>query len=345
MTMPTSDLSQEEGLTEVEESSGEAKIEGRSPRQLAMARLKKDKMTLVAIALVALFILVGILSPILSKFGILDATTLHNIGDSSLLHAGGNETGLPKGAFGGISWRHPFGVEPGTGRDLLSRVMLGMTYSLVISIVAMLISIVIGTVLGLLAGFVGGKVDFFISRFVDLVLCFPQTLMLLALSGTYTILIGKILGFFSLPGGNLAAGVYVTLVLGVFGWPAYARVIRSQVMSLRNREFVEAARSLGSNNRRLWFTEVLPNLWPPILVYSSLILPINVSAEAALSFLGVGIKAPTPTLGNVLTDSVSYSVSDPMYFFIPAFAIMLVVLAFNLMGDGIGDAIDPKKDR
>ncbi len=340
MTMPTSDLSQEEGLTEVEESSGEAKIEGRSPRQLAMARLKKDKMTIVAIVLVALFVLIGILSPLLAKFGILDPFTYHNSGDSNLLHVNGNLTGLPKGSFGGISWSHPFGLEPGTGRDLLSRIMLGMTYSLIISVVAMLISIVIGTVLGLLAGFIGGKVDFFIGRFIDLVLCFPQTLMLLALSGTFTLYLNK-LG----AKGTFGDGLYVMLVLGVFGWPAYARVIRSQVMSLRNREFVEAARSLGSNNRRLWFTEVLPNLWPPILVYSSLILPINVSAEAALSFLSVGIKAPTPTLGNILTDSVNYTTSDPMYFFLPAFAIMLVVLAFNLMGDGIGDAIDPKKDR
>lgn len=341
MTMSTPELSQGDDLTEVQESEGEARIEGRSPSQLALARLKKDRMTQVALGIAALFILIGIVAPILVKFGVLDPYTGHNTGKGSLLYADGNRIGLPKGSFGGVSWSHPFGVDPLNGRDLLSRLMLGTTYSLFIALAAMIISIVIGTVLGLLSGFIGGKVDFFISRFIDLVLSFPQVLMLLALSGTFILALQKI----GLPGGNVSTGVYVVLVLGVFGWPAYARVIRSQVMSLRHREFVEAARSLGSSNRRIYFTEILPSLWPPILVYSSLILPINVSTAAALRYLGVGIKPPTPTLGNILTDSVNYSISDPTYFFLPALFIVLIVLAFNLVGDGIGDAIDPKKDR
>ena len=335
MTLPTPDVSEvgEEDLSAVEGDSAKV-IEGRSPMQLAMARLRKDRMTQVALALVAIFVIIAIVAPILDWVGVLDPTGYNN----NLIDPATG--GLHKGSFGGISWSHPLGLEPGTGRDLLSRLLEGMTFSLVISVVAMLISIVLGTLVGIISGFLGGKVDFFLSRFVDLVLCFPQTLMLLALSGTFIAWL-VVLG---VPAGNVSTGLYVMLILGLFGWPAYARVIRSQVMSLRNREFVEAARSLGSSNRRIYFTEILPNLWPPILVYSTLILPINVSAEAALSYLGVGIKAPTPTLGNILTDSVNYAQGDFMYFLMPAVAIMLVVLAFNLVGDGLGDAIDPKRD-
>ena len=147
------------------------------------------------------------------------------------------------------------------------------------------------------------------------------------------------------PPGNPSRIVYLILVLGFFGFPYFGRIIRGQVLSLREREFVEAARSLGARGPRIWFTELLPNLWAPILVYTSLILPANVSTEAALSFLGVGVGVPTPTLGNVLTDSVNFLVADPTYFLLPGIAIFLIVLSFNLLGDGLRDALDPKSDR
>ncbi len=232
------------------------------------------------------------------------------------------------------------GVEPGTGRDVLSRLVLGVTFSLLIAFSATVVAVVIGTVMGIISGFNGGQTDFWISRLVDMVLSFPQTLMLLALSGLFIEVISKVA-----PEGNPSIALYVILVLGLFGWPSVARIIRGQVLSLREREFVESAKSLGARNGRIYFRELLPNLWAPILVYFTLVMPAYISAEAALSFLGVGIKPPTPTLGNILTNSVNYASSDFTYFIFPALFIAILVLSFNLLGDGLRDALDPKADR
>lgn len=219
--------------------------------------------------------------------------------------------------------------------------MLGVSFSLTIALSASLLTIVVGTVVGIISGFVGGAVDFWISRIIDMILSFPQTLMLIALSAMFV----GVLVSFGVPDGAPANGLYIILFLSLFQWPAFARIVRGQVLSLREREFVEAARSLGARNPRIWFKELLPNLWAPVLVYFSLYLPQFVSAEAALSFLGVGIKPPTPTLGNVLTSSVVYSTAAPLFFFTPAATIAIIVLAFNLLGDGLRDALDPRASR
>lgn len=313
----------------------EKKIAGRTPWQLAMARLRRDRKTMVVLGMVVLAIVLAILAPILSKLGALDPFTYHQ----ELID--GNTGGLPRGGGGGLSGSHPLGIEPGTGRDVLSRITLGVTFSLTVALSATIISVVIGTVLGLIAGFLGKWPDFAITRLVDMVLSFPQTLMLLALSGMF---IGIITSA-GVPPGNLSNGTYIVLVLGFFGWPYIARIIRGQVLSLREREFIEAAKSLGAKNGRIYFKELLPNLWAPLLVYGTLLLPSYISAEAALSYLGVGIKPPTPTLGNVLTDSVNYAQADVTFFVFPAIAIATLVLSFNLLGDGLRDALDPKAGR
>jgi peptide/nickel transport system permease protein len=217
----------------------------------------------------------------------------------------------------------------------------GITFSLVIAISATCISVLIGTVLGIVGGFSGGWVDAIVGRFIDLTLSFPQTLMLLALSGPMIIALQNA----GVPSGDTANGLYVILVLGLFGWPGIARIIRGQVLSIREREFIDAARLLGAPRRRLYFKEVLPNLWAPLLVQFTLLMPAYISAEAALSFLGVGIKPPTPTLGNLLTGAIVYATTDPLFFFVPAILIMVIVVSFNLLGDGIRDALDPKSSR
>lgn len=308
-------------------------IEGRSLRQIAVSRLKRDKATLAAMTIAALFVLVAIIAPILVATGVLDPTTNHR----DLL----SQDGTPIGGFSGASSHHPLGVVPSSGTDLLSRLMYGVTFSVVVGLGATAVAMLIGMTVGLISGFAGGKADFLLSRLVDLVLCWPQTLLLLALSGT---IIARIQSF-GVKNSNIAAGIYIILVLGLFGWPTFARIIRGQVMTLRNREFIEAARSLGATNRRLYVTELLPNLWAPFLVYATLTFPAFVSAEAALSFLGVGIHAPTPTLGNIITDAIDFSQADPTYFFVPVITISVLVLSFNLLGDGLRDALDPKADR
>jgi peptide/nickel transport system permease protein len=297
-------------------------------------RLRHDKVTVVAFFVITFALLLAIAAPFMRMAGVLDPYALHN----NLV--GGFGT-LPTGRFGGVSWSHPFGVEPGTGRDLLSRILLGVSFSILIATSATLLSVLIGTTLGIISGYAGGAVDYWISRFMDLTLAFPQLLMLLALSPVLKQRITDL----GVPKGTATSAVYLILVLGFFGGPYLARIVRGQTLSLRNREFVEAARSLGASRRRIWFRELLPNLWAPVIVYASLTLPLNISAEAALSYLGVGLQAPTPSLGNILQDSVSWYQPDPTYFFAPGIVLVLIVLSFNLFGDGLRDALDPKSHR
>ena len=339
MTLPATDLDTHVGppVGESEPEAGTA-IVGRSPMQLAMRRFRKDKLSMFAFSVVVLYFLAAVLAPFLVKFGVLDPYTFHNTGAGSLL----DEFTLPKGSWGGISGDHWLGVEPGTGRDVLARVWYGVTFSLVMAIAATIISVGLGTVFGIIAGVSGGFVDSAIGRLIDLVLSFPSTLMLLALSSLFIdILVHDI----HVPEGDVANGTYVVLVLGFFGWPYVARLVRGQVLSIREREFVEAAKLMGASRFRLYFKEILPNLWAPLLVSATITMPTYISAEAALNYLGVGIKPPTPTLGNVLRNSLDYAQFDFVFFFAPAFAIALIVVCFNLLGDGMRDALDPKTNR
>ncbi len=248
---------------------------------------------------------------------------------------------MPLGPLGGVSPTHWMGVEPGTGRDLFSRVIAGLTVSLVVATLAVLVSLIIGVIIGIVAGTTGGRIDWLLSRATDFVLSFPQTLMLIALSTIVIDVIQKALGTDRTP----ASMLFMILVMGFFGWPVFARIIRGQVLSLKEREFIEAAHSLGARRGRIYLKELLPHLWAPILVYTTLIMPQNIATEAALGFLGVGIQAPTPSFGSILNDSVHYATSDPAYFIFPGTTLFLVVLAFNLLGDGLRDALDPKADR
>ena len=340
MTTPVSDLQSHtatSGIGQQPDVPDEKKVAGRSPTQLALERFRKDKLSLVAFAVVAIYILLAILAPILRHVGVLDPYTYHNSDKFLNIELGA----IPRGAFSGATWSHPLGIEPGTGRDVASRLMLGITDSLTIALSATILAVAIGTVLGIVSGFSGGLVDATVGRLIDLTLSFPQTLMLLALSTTVVTLLVNI----GVPAGDLANGTYVVVVLAAFGWPPIARVVRGQVLSIREREFVEAAKLIGAPRRRMYFKEILPNLWAPLLVYFTLTMPAYISAEAALSFLQVGVKPPTPTLGNILTDSISYSQADFFFFFMPALLIAIIVVSFNLLGDGIRDALDPRGAR
>lgn len=309
-------------------------IAGRSPGQIAWARLKRDKVAMTALVFVVVVVLLAVAAPLLRMAGILDPYSFNY----NLIGGFGS---MPTGKFGGISLTHPFGVEPGTGRDVFSRVVLGVSFSLLIASSATILSVVLGMTFGIIAGYMGKGTDFWLSRLMDLILSFPQLLMLLALSPVLKQRITDL----GVPGGTPTSAVYLILVLGFFGWPYLARIIRGQVLTLRNREFVEAAQSLGAKRRRIWVKELLPNLWAPLIVYVSLTLPLFISTEAALSYLGVGLQAPTPSLGNILNNSVSYFDPDPTFFYVPGATLVLIVLAFNMLGDGLRDALDPKSMR
>jgi len=343
MTISASDREGPSISSQDEPEEGIEKVAGRSPTQLAVARFRADKLSMISFGVSAFIVLCAIAAPILVKVGVLDPYTLNQDKlDTSL-------GGIPFGSLGGVSWSHPFGLAPGNGEDLLSRLSLSMTWSLGIALTGTLITVTIGVVFGIVSGFSGGLIDSTVGRFIDLTLSFPQTMMLLALASPTVLLIQTdianlpLLGF--LENRDLANGLFVVMILAAFGWPPVARVVRGQVLSIREREFIEAAKLIGASRWRLYFKEVLPNVWAPILVYTTLLIPAYISAEAAFSFLGVGIKPPTPTLGNILRDSVSYTSADPTYFFLPGVILATAVVAFNLVGDGARDALDPKTHR
>ncbi|WP_257425632.1 ABC transporter permease [Nocardioides carbamazepini] len=341
MTIPGSELEIHEAAVPVEDDAV-VKVAGRSPTQLAIARFRADKLSMISFVLSVLIVLCAIAAPILVALGVLNPNEPHQ----NLLSDDGV---LPQGAFGGVSWDHPLGVDPGLGRDLLSRLMLAISSSLAIALTGTVITVIIGSILGIVAGFSGGLIDATIGRIIDLTLSFPQTMMLLAMAApTVQLLrndVGDLPGLGFLGKADLANGVFVIGILAVFGWPPVARVVRGQVLSIREREFIEAARLFGASRRRLYFREVLPNVWAPVLVYLTLLVPAYISAEAAFNFLNVGIKPPTPTLGNILAHSKDYTSGDPTYFFLPGFLLALIVVVFNLVGDGARDALDPKSHR
>jgi len=304
-------------------------IEGRSLGQIAWMRLRQDKVAMAGGIVVIFLILVAIFGPYLVQ----NPLTFHeNLIDPTFSR--------PYGTLGGISAAHPFGVEPITGRDLLARVVNGARVSLIIAFLSTALAVGIGVVMGVIAGFFGGWVDSVIARAMDIFLAFPLLVFAIALVGVIPS------SAFGLSGNSLRIGLLI-FVIGFFAWPYMGRIIRGQTLSLREREFVDAARSLGARGPYILFRELLPNLVGPILVYSTLLIPTNILFEAALSYLGVGIIPPTPSWGGMISDAVNngiYSV-DPMYMIIPGLAIFITVLAFNLFGDGLRDALDPKSSR
>jgi len=304
---------------------------GRSLKQIIWARLRRDRVAMICLVILIVFYLVGIFGPVVAGWvGIspyaFDANAISDLG------------GKPVGALGGISLAHPLGVEWGTGRDIFAQLIFGLRISLIISTSATVITVFLGTVIGIIAGYSRGLTDNVIGRIMDLVLAFPFLLIVLALSGVLT----DRLTSMGVPEGNASRILYLILVMSVFGWPYLARIVRGQVLSLREREFVEAAVAMGAGRRRILFTEILPNLWAPILVYATLTLPSYIGLEAALSFLGVGVLPPDTTFGAMLANSVTYFNVVPTYLFIPGTVLVILVVSFNLFGDSLRDALDPK---
>ncbi|WP_055587599.1 ABC transporter permease [Peterkaempfera griseoplana] len=305
-------------------------IEGRSLGRIAWERLKRDKVALGGGVVVILLLLVGVLAPVLCALVGQDPATFHtDLLDASL------GIGTPKGSFGGMSGTHLLGIDPTYGRDIFSRIVYGAQISLIVAFGAAALAVVIGVLLGMAAGFFGGWVDSFLSRTMDVLLAFPQLLFSIAL---VSVVPTKLFGL----SGSGPRILVLIFVIGFFGWPYIGRIVRGQTLSLREREFVEAARSLGAGQLHIMIKELLPNLVAPILVYTTLMIPTNILNEAALSFLGVGVQPPTPSWGQMLSDSVQYYTVDPAYMAIPGLAIFITVLSFNLFGDGLRDALDPK---
>jgi ABC-type dipeptide/oligopeptide/nickel transport system permease subunit len=315
-------------------------IKGRSLSAIAWGRFRRDKTAMISLGVLIFLLLCALFAPLITSLMGLDPYEINkNAMDDFGMPRG---CGLPdSGFFCGISWQHPFGVEPGTGRDLFARLLYGLRISLLIAFSATTITVMLGTVFGIVSGYLGGRTDAVIGRLMDIILAFPFLLIVLALSGVFT----QRLTDMGVPEGNPSRITYLILVFSIFGWPYLARIVRGQVLSVREREFVEASIAMGSGTRRILFKEILPNLWAPIMIYATLTLPTYIATEAVLSFLGVGVLPPTPTFGAILADSVQYMSIIPSYLLIPGVLLAIVVVTFNLVGDSVRDALDPRAGR
>ncbi|HYP46322.1 MAG TPA: ABC transporter permease [Propionibacteriaceae bacterium] len=291
-------------------------IAGRSPWRLSLERLRRDRMALATLAVIVLIVLLALAAPLVARL-------VGHPPDMQFRDTGLTPDGLPRGP-NKTFW---FGTDD-LGRDLMVRIAYGARISLLVSVASTALTVFLGVLVGLVAGYYGGFVDTVLSRLTDLVLSFPFLLFTIALV--------------SIAGPSL---LLIVLVIALFGWSSIARVVRGQTMSLRQREFVEAALSLGASDRRIMFLDILPNVMAPVIVYTSLLIPSFVVLESTLSFLGLGVPPPTPTWGGMLSDSVSYYRQAWWYVVFPGAALLTTTLAFNLFGDSVRDAFDPRAER
>jgi ABC-type dipeptide/oligopeptide/nickel transport system permease subunit len=323
----------------VEGSKPDKEIAGKSPTQIAFTRLRKDKVAVVCSIVLLLLVLLALFAPLITKaLDIYWDISDPNAPDVSevLDFDGYPKIGPPYHPF---TWDHPLGVAPRLGYDNLAYLLYGLRTSLVVAFTATIVSTIVGVVLGLMAGFSRGWLDRGISFVTDLFLAFPYLLGMLALA---PIIVSR----FTTDLDKLARAQLITLIsiLVLFGWMGLTRLIRGQVLSLREREFIMAAEVIGVPTRKILFKELLPNLVAPIVVSISLGMPGFVAAEAGLSFLGLGLTG-TPSLGKMVADATPYYADYGLYLWLPVGAITLLTLSLNLLGDSVRDAFDPRSRR
>ncbi|MHB1472448.1 MAG: ABC transporter permease [Dermatophilaceae bacterium] len=291
-------------------------IEGRSPWLLGWQRLRADRVAMISLVIIVLIVLMAVFAPL--------ATFLTgHPPNEQYRQIGLTPDGLPKGPTSQF-W---MGTDD-LGRDIFVRIAYGARVSLLVGVVSTSIAVVIGVVIGLAAGFFGGMVDTVLARFIDVALTMPFLLVAIALV--------------SITGPSLTITI---LVIGFFSWASVARIVRGQVLSLREKEFVEAARSLGASDSRIMFVDILPNVLAPVIVYTTLLIPVVIIVEATLTYLGLGLPPPTADWGGMIADGQQYYTTAWWFIIFPGAALLLTTLAFNLFGDGVRDAFDPRSDQ
>ncbi|MGD1222691.1 MULTISPECIES: ABC transporter permease [Streptomyces] len=342
MTLPTpsaaASLEVTDEIGQIPDSSANPKgSESRSPGRLAWKRFKRDRTGVISAYIVIFFFAIAILAPLIAKLYGKDPYTTYASQRPELLDA----FSYPAGPNGGISSEFWFGIEPQLGRDVFTFLLYGIRTSLGIAVAATLLTTFIGVVVGVTAGYLGGKTDYLVGRIIDILLSFPSTLFFIAFMPV-------VYGLFVAPDENIPTSlraISLILVLSAFGWASIARLLRGQVLGLREREYIEAAKVTGASPRRIVFKELLPNLWTPIIIQSTLMLPAFVTAEAGLAFLGVGIIDPTPDWGVMIQRGAQFYTEDITFMLFPGLSMVIFVLAFNLLGDSVRDALDPKSKR
>jgi peptide/nickel transport system permease protein len=305
-----------EHLDAAEAGFGPEPIEGRSPWRLAWDRLRRDRVAIASATVIVLIALMAILAPLIA----------HLVGHGP--NAQDFEHGLsPEGLPRGPNASHLLGTDD-LGRDVLVRVAYGAQTSLLAGVAVSFLAVSVGVLIGLAAGYFGGAADTFLSRFMDVILSFPFLLFAIALVS----IVGPSLG--------VAIGV-----IAFFSWASVGRIVRGQTLSIKEKEYVEAARSLGAGDLRIMFVDILPNLLAPVLVYLTLLIPAAIAFEATLSFLGLGVVPPTPTWGNMIADGLKYYQVAWWFLLAPGAALLVTTLSFNLLGDSVRDALDPRGER
>jgi peptide/nickel transport system permease protein len=290
-------------------------VKARGPWRLAWERLRRDRVALLSAGVIVFIALFAICAPLV--------TLLTGHGENDQYNQVGlTAAGLPKPP----SANFIFGTDS-LGRDILVRTAYGARISLLVGVVATGISIVIGTILGLAAGYLGKVVDSIVARIIDVVLAFPFLLFAISLV--------------AITGPSLTVSV---IAIGVFSWGAVARIVRGQVLSIREKEYVEAARSLGASDTRIMFVDIFPNVLAPVIVYTTLLIPVVIVAMATLAFLGLGLPVPQAAWGVMISDAIQ-SYREAPWDLIPGAFLLAATLAFNLFGDGVRDAFDPRGDR
>jgi peptide/nickel transport system permease protein len=308
-------------LTEIDPTT----IAARSPWELFWRRFRDDKLALASLIFIILLVLVAIFAPLVIK---IVGAPGPDVRDTNALDIFGTPTGP--------SSSHIFGVDQ-LGRDVFSRTVYGARVSLIVAVLSTAIATIIGIITGLLAGYYRGWTDTIVSRSVDVLLAIPYLLLASGLAAACT------LGGTGCLGGLIKPGLGVVIfVIAFTSWTYMTRIIRGQVLSLREKEFIESARSIGASDSRIIFKEVLPNLVAPIIVYASILVPQVILYEAALSFLGVGVQPPTASWGQMLSDATPIFADAWWYMVFPGLALLLTVLAFNLVGDAMQDALNPR---
>jgi ABC-type dipeptide/oligopeptide/nickel transport system permease subunit len=323
-------------LDELSEGLKPGAIHGRSPMQIAFERLRHDKVALVSGLVVLILVLLGVFAPLITSA--LDICPDADCTDTAetIGNGGYPAVGPPLNAF---TWEHPLGLAPHTGYDNLARLLYGLRTSLLVATVSAVLATVIGVVIGLISGFAHGWLDRSMSFVIDTFLAFPFILGALTLAPIMTERFAE-----NPTALNWASVLTVIAVLSILGWMYLARIVRAEVLSLREREFIQAARVIGVPTRRILFKELLPNLIAPIVVSLSLTLPTFVALEAALSFLGIGITG-VPSLGQTINEATLDYDFYPIYLWAPIITVMVLVVALNLFGDSVRDAFDPKTRR
>jgi len=298
----------------------------RSPWQLFWRRFRQDRVALISLAFIVFLVVIAIAAPLVVDVLGLPGPDVQNLNLT-------DSFGSPLGP----SLAHPFGADP-LGQDVASRVIYGTRVSLEVGILGTAIATAIGVTVGTLAGFYRGWVDTLLSRTMDAFLSIPVLLLGLG--------IGAACAVRGCAGGVIQPGLgLIIFLIAIATWPFIARIVRGLVLSLREREFVDASRALGASDLRIMFREILPNLAAPIIVYASLQIPFNVLFEASLSYLGVGIRPPTPSWGQMIAAATPNFNTAWWYMVFPGAALLSTVLAFNLLGDGLRDALNPRSAR